>query len=128
MSTFWILGSRTPSTTHLNLTRTMQLFAISALTALASLAAASPAAPSTCSTGTAMCCQQTGTAGSGLISELLMVLNIVVADLDTVVGVDCSGITVIGIGGSGSCDSNTICCDSTADGGLIGLGCLPIIL
>ena len=80
----------------------MKLSGITAFAAFASLAVAIPTDPTTCSTGNAMCCQQTGTAGSGLISAILQALDIVVADVDAVVGIGCSGITVIGIGGSGS--------------------------
>ncbi|OCH87751.1 hypothetical protein OBBRIDRAFT_837128 [Obba rivulosa] len=80
--------------------------AILTTVAIATLAVASLLPPpSSCSSGTVTCCQQTGTAGSSLISAILQVLDIVVADLDTVIGVDCSGISILG---SGACSSNTM--------------------
>ncbi|OCH85440.1 fungal hydrophobin [Obba rivulosa] len=84
-------------------------------------------AVSTCSTGSVQCCNSVQSASSGLGSLLLGLLGIVVEGVDVLLGVDCSPITVIGVGG-GNCNSNVVCCEDNAVGGLISIGCLPIIL
>ncbi|KIK58521.1 hypothetical protein GYMLUDRAFT_202365 [Collybiopsis luxurians FD-317 M1] len=79
-----------------------------------------------CSTGPVQCCDSTATAGSGLGSLVLGLLGIVVDDLDVLLGIDCSPITIIGVGST--CSAQTVCCEDNAVGGLISIGCIPIIL
>ncbi|KAJ3991814.1 fungal hydrophobin [Lentinula boryana] len=99
-----------------------------------------------CTTGPIQCCDSTESvrlilryrgnslqiiffaqAGSAAGSLLLGLLGIVVQDLNVLLGIGCSPITVIGASGS-SCSAQTVCCEDNAVGGLISIGCIPIIL
>ena len=85
---------------------------------------------SQCSTGSVQCCNSLTTAGNsaaatilGLVSasklthlnaysfSAILQLGIVVQDLNVIVGLTCSPLSVIGIGGS-SCDAQTVCCEN----------------
>ncbi|KAK0493630.1 hydrophobin-251 [Armillaria luteobubalina] len=78
-------------------------------------------------TGTAQCCQSTENPSdlSPSTVALLGLLGVVVGDLTADVGLTCSPISVIGVGGT-SCDSQTVCCDNNNFNGVIALGCSPI--
>ncbi|KAF8829585.1 fungal hydrophobin [Lentinula edodes] len=82
---------------------------------------------SSCSTGSLQCCDSTETAGSSAGSLLLGLLGIVVEDLSVLLGLGCSPITVIGLGNSG-CSAQAVCCEDNAVGGLISIGCIPVVL
>ncbi|KAJ3873930.1 fungal hydrophobin [Lentinula edodes] len=82
---------------------------------------------SSCSTGSLQCCDSTETAGSTAGAAILGLLGIVVQDLDVLLGITCSPITVIGLGNSG-CSAQAVCCDDNAVGGLISIGCVPVVL
>ena len=47
-----------------------------------------------CTTGPIQCCQTTETAGSPTAAKLLGLLGVVVQDLNVIVGITCSPITV----------------------------------
>ncbi|KAJ4499769.1 fungal hydrophobin-domain-containing protein [Lentinula lateritia] len=112
-----------------------------ALSALVILAAATPGnqpitttpgttatePASSCSTGELQCCDSTETAGSAAGSLLLGLIGVVVQDVDVLLGVTCSPITVIGVGNSG-CSAQAVCCDDNAWGGLVSIGCVPVTL
>ncbi|PIL35284.1 hypothetical protein GSI_02009 [Ganoderma sinense ZZ0214-1] len=83
---------------------------------------------STCSTGPVQCCNKVGTASDPIVSLLLGLLGIVLGDPSVLVGVTCSPITVIGVGGSNSCSAQTVCCENNSHGGLISIGCVPTLL
>ncbi|KAI0750516.1 fungal hydrophobin-domain-containing protein [Fomes fomentarius] len=55
-------------------------------------------------------------------------LGITVQDVNALVGLTCTPITVIGVGSGSSCSANTVCCDDTSHGGLVDIGCLPVTL
>ncbi|KAE9385896.1 hydrophobin 2 [Gymnopus androsaceus JB14] len=99
--------------------------------ALATLAVATPALrgepASSCSTGDLQCCDTTESASSASATALLSLLGIVLQDLDVLVGITCSPITVIGAPGS-SCSAQAVCCDDNSHGGLISIGCVPVTL
>ncbi|KIK58534.1 hypothetical protein GYMLUDRAFT_202384 [Collybiopsis luxurians FD-317 M1] len=80
-----------------------------------------------CSTGPIQCCDSTETAGSSAGSLILGLLGIVVQDLNVLLGINCSPITVVGVGSNG-CSAQTVCCEDNAVGGLISIGCIPIQL
>ncbi|TFK85228.1 hydrophobin [Polyporus arcularius HHB13444] len=94
------------------------------------LAVATPIARDggSCSTGPIQCCQDVQKASDPATSLLLGLLGVVVQAVDVAIGLDCSPITVVGVGAGGSCDANTVCCENNNVGGLISVGCLPVIL
>lgn len=59
---------------------------------------APPAAP-TCSTGSLQCCNTVEAASSSGVGIILALLGIVLESLDVIVGLTCSPITIIGVGG-----------------------------
>ncbi|KAE9407610.1 fungal hydrophobin [Gymnopus androsaceus JB14] len=89
--------------------------------ALATLAVATPTLrgepASSCSTGPV----------HAAATEELDVLGIVLQDLDVLVGLTCSPITVIGASG-GSCSAQAVCCQDNSHGTLISIGCVPVTL
>ncbi|KAJ3863229.1 hydrophobin 2 [Lentinula novae-zelandiae] len=99
--------------------------------ALAALAVATPAPrdepASSCSTGPIQCCDTVESASSSGVAGLLSILGIVLQDLDVLVGLTCSPITVIGASGS-SCSAQAVCCEDNSLGGLISIGCVPVTL
>ncbi|KAF5329808.1 hypothetical protein D9619_009338 [Psilocybe cf. subviscida] len=105
-------------------------FKLAALTTLAvvTLAAATPTGtdPSNqCNTGSLQCCNSVQAANSASIAGLLGLLGIVVSTLTGQVGVTCSPITAIGLGGS-SCSAQPVCCTNNTFNGVVALGCTPI--
>ncbi|EIW57210.1 fungal hydrophobin [Trametes versicolor FP-101664 SS1] len=82
--------------------------------------------PPTCSTGPVQCCNSVEKASNPVASLILGLLGIVLGP-DVVVGITCSPLSVIGIG-AGSCSANAVCCENNSHGGLISIGCIPIIL
>ncbi|KAI0330317.1 fungal hydrophobin [Cubamyces sp. BRFM 1775] len=82
---------------------------------------------SSCSTGPIQCCNSLESASSAAGSLLLGLLGIIVDGVDVLLGLDCSPISVIGVGG-GNCNANVVCCENNNVGGLISVGCIPVIL
>ncbi|OJT01979.1 Fruiting body protein SC3 [Trametes pubescens] len=103
-------------------------FAALPLLAVATPLEARNAPASDCSTGALQCCESTTTAGSKSASALLGLLGIVVQDVTAIVGLDCTPITVVGVGAGSSCSANAVCCEDNSVGGLISIGCVPVIL
>ncbi|CAL1699858.1 unnamed protein product [Somion occarium] len=102
--------------------------------ALPFLAAATPASltkrgvpASSCSTAPIQCCESTETAGSAAGAELLDAVGVVVQDVNVLLGVTCSPISGVGVGG-GSCSANPVCCSDNNFGGLLSIGCIPVDL
>ena len=106
-----------------------------AIASLPILAAATPVeldARQSCSTGDLQCCDSTETvgvmfelsigrlltiytqAGSAAGAALLGLLGIVVQDVNVLLGVTCSPITVIGVGTGSSCSAQTVCCQDNS--------------
>ncbi|KAI0344562.1 fungal hydrophobin [Trametopsis cervina] len=90
--------------------------------------ASTPTSAGSCNTGPIQCCQSTESASSAAGNALLGLLGIVVSDLNVLLGVNCSPISVVGIGSGGTCDASPVCCENNAIGGLISIGCVPIQL
>ncbi|EMD41238.1 hypothetical protein CERSUDRAFT_127881 [Gelatoporia subvermispora B] len=102
----------------------MKFAIIATFTALATLAAATP----TSGVSSDACCQQVGAASSAPIANVLGGLGVVIQDITAIVGVNCSPITVIGIGSGNACSGTTVSCSSNELGGLVQIGCVPITL
>ncbi|RPD55313.1 fungal hydrophobin [Lentinus tigrinus ALCF2SS1-7] len=100
-----------------------------AIAAMPLLAAANPVTTraGTCSTGSLECCNNVEKAGAPSAAAILGLLGIVVQDLNVLVGLTCSPITVIGVGG-GECSATSVCCEDNSHGGLISIGCVPVTL
>ncbi|KAF9269334.1 fungal hydrophobin [Marasmius fiardii PR-910] len=73
------------------------------------------------------CCQQSVQASDPAATTLLDLLDIVLQDLNVLVGLNCSPITVIG-GGNGACSQTTVICNDNSHGGLINIGCIPVTI
>ncbi|KAF9054951.1 fungal hydrophobin [Hymenopellis radicata] len=106
-------------------------FKLATLTlALATLAAASPTRRNEpagdCTTGPIQCCATTTTASNASAAAILGLLGIIL-DPDTLVGLSCSPISVIGVGG-GECSASPVCCTDNSHGELISIGCVPVTL
>ncbi|KAK0205203.1 hydrophobin-251 [Desarmillaria ectypa] len=78
-----------------------------------------------CTTGAVQCCQSVQSATSTPVSTLLGLLGVVLGNLGVDVGITCSPISVIGVGGN-SCSAQTVCCEDNSFNGLIAIGCTPI--
>ncbi|KAF9552094.1 fungal hydrophobin [Agrocybe pediades] len=106
----------------------MQFKTLAATLALgATLAAATGIPAGQCTTGPIQCCASTGHSDDTTISKLLGLLGVVVQDVTALIGVTCSPISVIGIGGN-SCTAQPVCCTNNSFGGLVALGCTPVDL
>ncbi|KAI0669388.1 fungal hydrophobin, partial [Trametes maxima] len=102
--------------------------------ALPLLAAATPldarggGSGASCSTGDIQCCESISKADSAAASKVLGLLGVVVQDVNAIVGLNCSPISVVGVGSGNACSANTVCCENNSFGGLISIGCLPVTL
>ncbi|KAL1940954.1 hypothetical protein VTO73DRAFT_7590 [Trametes versicolor] len=104
-----------------------QLFTLSALAILA-VATPAPAADASCSTGAIQCCDSVQKADSAAVAPILAGLGVVVQDVNALVGLTCSPISVVGVGGSDACSANAVCCQDNSFGGLVSIGCAPVSL
>lgn len=84
-----------------------------------------PIPPSQCNTGDIQCCNSVQSASSSPVTLLLGLLGIVLSDLNVLVGITCSPLSIIGIGGN-SCTAQPVCCTNNNFNGLIAIGCTPI--
>ncbi|EIN04966.1 hydrophobin-domain-containing protein [Punctularia strigosozonata HHB-11173 SS5] len=94
------------------------------VTVSAPTATAIPA--SQCDTGSLQCCNTVMNASSPSADLLLGLLGIVVNGLDVLLGVQCSPISILGLG-TASCSAQTVCCEDNSNS-LISIGCIAIIL
>ncbi|KAI8974194.1 fungal hydrophobin [Trametes punicea] len=101
-----------------------------AIAATPLLAVATPSLESrqSCSTGALECCQSTTSADSVTGAAILSLLGIVVQDANVLLGLDCSPITVVGVGTGDSCSANAVCCEDNSHGSLVSIGCGPVSL
>ncbi|KAF5343160.1 hypothetical protein D9757_014199 [Collybiopsis confluens] len=104
----------------------MQFKAAFVTAAIASLAAASPTPRDTCSTGPIQCCNTVMSENNPVIGLLSGLLGIVLPNLGLNVGLQCSPISLLGLGG-GACSAQAVCCEDNSSS-LISIGCLPIQL
>ncbi|KAK0223741.1 fungal hydrophobin-domain-containing protein [Armillaria fumosa] len=81
--------------------------------------------PSQCSTGSLQCCNSVQDSTSGVVSALLGLLGIHLGGANVPIGLTCSPLSIIGIGGN-SCSQQTVCCENNSFNGLIAIGCTPI--
>ncbi|KAI1798179.1 fungal hydrophobin [Ganoderma leucocontextum] len=90
--------------------------------------ASAPEPTSSCTSGPIQCCQSIQSPTDPAASAILGLLDLVIEGLDVLVGLSCSPISVIGVGSGNACSANVVCCQNNNVGGLISIGCIPIIL
>ncbi|KAI0065202.1 fungal hydrophobin [Artomyces pyxidatus] len=78
-----------------------------------------------CTTGPVQCCNTVESASNPVVSIILGLLGIVLDGVDVIVGITCTPINIIGIGGN-SCTAQTVCCENNNFSGIISIGCSPI--
>ncbi|KAK0199589.1 hydrophobin 2 [Desarmillaria ectypa] len=101
-------------------------FTLLALPLLATATAIVPRADgAACATGTAQCCSSTQSPSSSIVQTLLGLLGIPIGSVTADVGLTCSPITVLGIGGT-QCSNQVVCCNNNNFNGVVALGCTPI--
>ncbi|KAK7675971.1 hypothetical protein QCA50_009647 [Cerrena zonata] len=98
-----------------------------ATTTTVTVSAPTATSTSQCNVGAVQCCDTVTTAQSTNANALLGLLGIVVSDINALLGINCSPLSVIGIGGN-SCSANPVCCENNSFGSLISIGCIPIII
>ncbi|KIJ43887.1 hypothetical protein M422DRAFT_169264, partial [Sphaerobolus stellatus SS14] len=79
-------------------------------------------------TGDAQCCNTVESASSSGAGLVLGLLGIVLQDLNVLVGLGCTPISVIGLGQGANCAQQPVCCENNNFNGLINIGCTPISL
>ncbi|EAU82003.1 hydrophobin-315 [Coprinopsis cinerea okayama7 len=81
-----------------------------------------------CNGGEIQCCNSYQKADSldYNTSKLLGLLNIDVKQITAGVGLTCTGINAVGIGGGSSCTQQKVCCTNNKFNGVVALGCSPI--
>ncbi|EIW85888.1 fungal hydrophobin, partial [Coniophora puteana RWD-64-598 SS2] len=84
-----------------------------------------PTSPGQCNTGPIQCCDTIEKASEA--STLLGLLGIILSDPSILVGLTCTPINVLGLGG-GSCSARPVCCENNNFNGIISIGCSPITL
>ncbi|EIN05963.1 fungal hydrophobin [Punctularia strigosozonata HHB-11173 SS5] len=80
-----------------------------------------------CNTGSIQCCNSVHDSKSSALSGLFNLLGINAGDVTGQVGVTCSPISAVGVGGD-SCNASPVCCENNNFNGLVALGCVPISL
>ncbi|PPQ87589.1 hypothetical protein CVT25_006077 [Psilocybe cyanescens] len=97
-----------------------------ALLALPLLAAAGEPS-SQCNTGPVQCCNQVGTAKTIIANDARFanLLDTFVGPATAILGVSCTPVSVIGVGGN-SCTAQPVCCTGNQFNGLINVGCTPV--
>ncbi|KDR70655.1 hypothetical protein GALMADRAFT_76053 [Galerina marginata CBS 339.88] len=92
---------------------------------LSILAAASGIPASQCNTGDLQCCNQVEPATSNIAFSLEALFGIVPGSVSGLIGLTCSPITIIGLGGN-FCSQQPVCCTDNSWNGVIAFGCTPV--
>ncbi|EAU80639.1 hypothetical protein CC1G_10206 [Coprinopsis cinerea okayama7 len=81
-----------------------------------------------CNGGEIQCCnsvQQSNSLDSSL-TKLLGLLKVDIKQITGQVGVGCTAVNVLGVGGGSSCTQQKVCCSNNSFNGVVALGCSPI--
>ncbi|PBK62624.1 fungal hydrophobin [Armillaria solidipes] len=89
---------------------------------------ATPIPASQCSTANMQCCNALERADSTPVGVILGLLGVVLQDLEALVGITCSPISIVGVGQGAQCANQAVCCQNNTFNGLIAIGCVPIII
>ncbi|KAI0682237.1 hydrophobin [Earliella scabrosa] len=98
------------------------------LLALPLFASATPVRRDSCNTGEMQCCNSVHESHETAISTLLGLLGVDLNGITGMVGMQCSGISAVGVGSNNACSAQPVCCQNNNVGGLISIGCVPIML
>ncbi|KAL9709224.1 hypothetical protein Ac2012v2_007578 [Leucoagaricus gongylophorus] len=79
--------------------------------------------PTQCNSGSVQCCNKTSFGGDPAVNLIARRLGIALP-ANIVVGLTCSPLSVIGIGGN-NCNTQPVCCQNNNFNGLIAVGCNP---
>ncbi|PPR01333.1 hypothetical protein CVT24_006335 [Panaeolus cyanescens] len=110
------------------------MFAKLALFTAATMAVFVAAAPApgginnSCNTGPVQCCNQLFEAEDESYKGILSLLGVVLGPVTGQVGLNCSPLTLIGLGSGASCTSQPVCCSDNQFNGLVNVGCSPVAL
>ncbi|OJT01996.1 Fruiting body protein SC1 [Trametes pubescens] len=80
-----------------------------------------------CSTGPVQCCNSLEKSDSAAGLAILSTLGLGLGDVTGQIGLQCSPLSVVGLGAS-SCKSSPVCCQNNNVGGGVSVGCAPVIL
>ncbi|KAJ8086298.1 hypothetical protein PM082_005121 [Marasmius tenuissimus] len=110
----------------------IKLFALSAMTTLAVATAVVKRTDGGSGGGEGncpkvQCCKSTAKADDPTVTPILGALGIAVNDVNVLVGMNCSPVSVIG-GGNGACSDRTVYCEDNSHGNLIAIGCITVII
>ncbi|KAG1732436.1 fungal hydrophobin [Suillus paluster] len=99
---------------------------IASILALLPFALFAAAQSSQCDTGTIQCCESSTSYSTAQWMYPEYGIVDVAAAVDAVVGLTCSGVTVVGT--SSGCEANQqpLCCEDNSYNGVVSLGCTPI--
>ncbi|EJF64478.1 fungal hydrophobin [Dichomitus squalens LYAD-421 SS1] len=78
-----------------------------------------------CNTGPVQCCNQVSKANNNVVAAILGLLGLGGIADDILVGVQCSPLSVVGVGAGSTCSQRPVCCENNSHGGLISIGCIP---
>ncbi|KAJ2934924.1 hypothetical protein H1R20_g2195, partial [Candolleomyces eurysporus] len=79
---------------------------------------------SACNTGSLQCCHDTVQAGTPTATTITGLLGIT-GSIGKLLGVSCTPINVVGLGGT-TCTQQAVCCTGNNFNGVVALGCTPI--
>ncbi|RPD55315.1 hypothetical protein L226DRAFT_538155 [Lentinus tigrinus ALCF2SS1-7] len=74
----------------------------------------------------ASCCKSLEPASSDAGAAALKAISVVVQDVNVLVGLTCSPITVIGVGSGGECSDYTVSCADNSHFPLVGIDCVSV--
>ncbi|KAK0200386.1 fungal hydrophobin [Desarmillaria ectypa] len=120
-TTLTLLAAATPLGS--NPTPTIQTVTTTVTVSGATTTVTEPA--SSCSSGNLQCCNSVQSGNSNAVSVLLGLLGVVLSDVTALVGITCTPITIVGVGGTG-CNQQSVCCQNNTFNGIIAIGCVPI--
>ncbi|KAJ3525020.1 hypothetical protein NM688_g8466 [Phlebia brevispora] len=69
---------------------------------------------SQCNTGSIQCCESVQSASSESVTNILGLLGVVLSDLDVLVGLTCSPLSIIGVGSGSACTASPVCCENNS--------------
>ncbi|KAF9462399.1 fungal hydrophobin-domain-containing protein [Collybia nuda] len=101
------------------------MFSKVALLATLSLALSALAGSTKCNTGEIQCCQSLHQSQQEGVTKLVTLLGAGVQGVKTMVGTNCSPLSVVGVGSGASCTQQPVCCEENKFNGLIAIGCTP---